>query len=87
MTPKLTDDMRDALGRNPEGTIEVEDELTQQRYVLMPKDAVQEIGRRELLRELQIGFDQADAGEFVAWDTDEIKAEGRRRREGQPENA
>lgn len=33
----------------------------------------------ELRHELQVGFDQADAGQFVDWDLKWIKCEGRRR--------
>ncbi|MBW3596481.1 MAG: hypothetical protein KY475_04305 [Planctomycetes bacterium] len=32
-----------------------------------------------LRRELQIAFDQADRGEWVVWDPEKIKQEGRRR--------
>ncbi len=87
MTPKLTDAMREALGRDPEGAIEVEDELTQRRYVLLPKESLQAVAQRELVRELQIGFDQADVGRFVDWDAAEIKSEGRRRLQNEPETA
>jgi hypothetical protein len=87
MIPKLTDAMRDALGNNPDGAIEVEDDLTQRRYVLLPKEALPIIAQQELLRELQIGFDQADAGEFVEFDVDEIMAEGRRRKQSKLETS
>ena len=33
----------------------------------------------ELMKDLQVGLDQADAGQFVDWNPDEIKAEARRR--------
>ena len=87
MTLKLTDAMREALGRNPEGAIEVEDELTQRRYVLLPKESLHAVAQKELMRELQIGFDQADAGQVVGWDPAEIKSEGRRRLQNEPETA
>ena len=87
MTLKLTDAMRDALGRDPDGVVEVEDDQTQRRYVLLPKEALQAVAQRQLMRELQIGFDQADAGQFVDWDAAEIKSEGRRRLQNKPETA
>ena len=87
MTLKLTDAMREALDRDPEGAIEVEDELTQRRCLLLPKEALHTVAQRELMRELQIGFDQANAGQLVDWDATEIKSEGRRRLQNEPETA
>jgi hypothetical protein len=71
--------MKEALARRPGEPVEVEDEETQDVYLLIPRDELQQWRREALLKELQIGFDQADAGEFFEWDPDEIKAEGRRR--------
>jgi len=79
MTPKLTDEMRHALQTHPGQPVEVEDSETRQVYVLVAKEDFRGLVRDELLRELQVGFDQADAGQLVDWNPEEIKAEGRRR--------
>jgi hypothetical protein len=79
MTPKLTDEMRHALRSHPDGPVEIEDAETRQVYVLVAKESFRELIHEELLRELQVGFDQADAGRLSDWDPEEIKAEGRRR--------
>lgn len=76
MTFVLTDDMRHALQSRP---VEVEDAETRQVYVILSRDSFREMLRDELLRELHIGFDQADAGRLVEWSPASIKAEGRRR--------
>ena len=45
--------------------------------MLVSHDAFRQMVDEGLRRQLQIGFDQADRGEFVDWDPDKIKAEGR----------
>ena len=77
MIPKLTDEMRQALQYDPDRPVKVEDEQTHRVYVLVSDDAFREMVDEELRRQLQIGLDQADRGEFVDWDPDKIKAEGR----------
>lgn len=79
MTPKLTDEMRHALRSHPGGPVEIEDAETRKVYVLVAKESFRGMIRDELLRELQIGFDQADAGQFVDWNPADLKAEVRRR--------
>jgi hypothetical protein len=79
MTPKITNEMRQAL-RDSEGQpVTVEDEETRRIYVLVARDEFCRLADDELRRQLQIGFDQADRGESGSWNADEIKAEGRRR--------
>jgi hypothetical protein len=38
MVPKLTDEMREAVRKNPQRPIEVEDDQTRVRYVLIARD-------------------------------------------------
>ena len=79
MTPKLTDEMREALVQHPDSPLRVRDESTQKLYVLVPEDDLRRMLHEELLRELKIGFDQADRGQVVSWDAHKVKVEGRRR--------
>ena len=46
-------------------------------HVVLSIDDARRMFDDYLRRELQVGFDQADRGEFVDWDPDKIKAEGR----------
>jgi hypothetical protein len=79
MSLQLTEEMRHALQAHPGQPVEVHDSQTQQVYVLVARDSFREMARDELLRDLQIGFDQAAAGRWVDWNPEAIKAEGRRR--------
>jgi bifunctional DNA-binding transcriptional regulator/antitoxin component of YhaV-PrlF toxin-antitoxin module len=79
MIPKLTDEQRAALSIHPGTAVEVEDEQTRRIYVLVAKDDFRQLVDGSLRRELQIGFDQADAGDVAEWDVEEILAEARRR--------
>jgi hypothetical protein len=46
-------------------------------HVVLPITDARRMFDDYLRRELQVGFEQADRGEFVDWDADRIKAEGR----------
>jgi hypothetical protein len=48
-------------------------------HVVVPIDDARHMFDDYLRRELQVGFDQADRGEFVDWDPERLKAEGRER--------
>ena len=48
-------------------------------HVVLPIDDARHMFDDYLRRELQVGFDQADRGEFVEWDPERLKAEGRER--------
>jgi hypothetical protein len=61
--PKLTDEMRRALAAQPTGPIPIEDDQTQNFYVLLTKDDYCRLQDDYLRRELQIAFDQVDRGE------------------------
>lgn len=69
-TPKLTEEMRRALAQQPGIPLEIEDEATRQLYLIIPKEAFGQLVDEQLRRQLQIGFDQADAGDVVDWDID-----------------
>lgn len=81
MIPKitLTDELRAALERHPGGAIEVEDEQTNQVYVLVERRAYGPVD--ETLRELiQVGLDQSDRGESEPLeDIEDFLKEARRR--------
>ncbi len=78
MAPKIPDNIRDELNRHPGKPLEIEDAATHKVYVIVPKDDFVKMVDDELRRQLQIGFDQADAGEVAEWDVDEILAEAHR---------
>ena len=47
-------------------------------HVIFPLDDARRMFDEYLRRELQVGFDQVDQGQFVDWNPEKIKAEGRR---------
>jgi len=79
MSPKITQEQREAILANPDSPVEIEDEQTKRTYVLVPKDGFRRMIDDALRRELQIGLDQADAGDAADWDIEEILAEAHRR--------
>lgn len=79
MSPKITQEQREAILANPDRPIEIEDEQTKLTYVLVPKDGFRRMVDHALRRELQIGFDQADTGDVADWDIEEILAEAHSR--------
>ena len=82
MTPKLTDEMRQALEQHPDGPVAIEDERTQRQYVLLPQDEFHRLLDERLRQELQLGFDQADRGESQPWDIEATIQEAHRRHSG-----
>lgn len=72
-TPKLTEEMRRALDQQPGQPLEIEDEATHRVYILVPKEDFPQMVDEQLRRQLQIGFDQADAGDVIAWDIDAFR--------------
>ena len=80
MSPKFTQEQREAILADPDSPIEIEDEQTRRTYVLVSKDGFRRMVDDALRRELQIGFDQADTGDAADWDIEEILAEAHRRR-------
>jgi hypothetical protein len=76
---KLTEEMRQALAVRPTGPIPIEDEKTQNQYVLLTKDDYFRLHDDYLRRELQVAFDQVDRGEVSDLDMDALLAEAHRR--------
>ena len=75
MTPKLSEEQRQALDNHPDGPIVVEDDQTQRIYVLVARDEFHRLVDAQLRAELRVGFDQADAGDVGAWDIEELLRE------------
>jgi len=67
MTPKLTDEQRQALADDPDHTVKVQDEQTQRVYVLVDEQwhvaARQALQREHDLAAIREGLRQADNGE------------------------
>lgn len=78
VTPKLSDEQREAIESKHGGPIEVRDDRTQHVYVLVGRDQFQQLVEEQLRRDLQIGFDQADAGDVAAWNVEEVLQAARR---------
>lgn len=83
MNPYLSDEQREAIESKHGGPIEVRDDRTQQVYVLIGRDQFRQLVEEQLRRDLQIGFDQADAGDVAAWNVEEVLQEARRRQSSQ----
>ena len=66
MTPKLTDEMREALQQQPAGPVEIPDDETQRVYVLIDAElhqrAMRALQRQEDLAAIQEGIDDLEAG-------------------------
>jgi hypothetical protein len=79
MTPKLSEEQRQALENHAGRPVEVEDDRTRRVYVLVARDEFQRLVEEQLRRELQVGFDQADAGDVGEWNVEEMLAAARER--------
>jgi hypothetical protein len=86
-TPKLTDEMRQALAVRPGGPIPVEDDRTQDFYVLLTKDDYYRLHEDYIRRELAVSFAQAARGELSELDMGAIIAEANRRHAARQRNA
>ncbi|QDT93064.1 hypothetical protein [Gimesia algae] len=75
MAPEITEEMRQALNQQPDRPLKIEDDQTQKTYLLIPQENFRQWVDAELRRELQIGFDEADAGEVAEWDVESILKE------------
>ena len=66
VTPKLTDEMREALKRNGGGPVEVEDDQTHRVYVIVDEDlhrrSMQALQMQDDMGAIQAGFDAAAEG-------------------------
>jgi predicted transcriptional regulator len=67
-TLKLTDEIRQALQEHPDRAVEIEDELTRQVYLLMPKPAGAEMIHATAHEAIQAGIDDMEAGRVVPYD-------------------
>ncbi|QDT44529.1 hypothetical protein Pan241w_46410 [Gimesia alba] len=81
MAPKITEEMRQALHQQPDRPLKIEDDQTQKSYVLISQENFRQWVDAELRRELQIGFDQADAGDLAEWDVEDILKQAHARHE------
>lgn len=79
MRPKLSDEQRQAIQSTHDGPVEVEDDPTHRVYVIVARDEFHQLVEDQLRQKLQIGFDQADAGNIGDWDIETLLTEARRR--------
>lgn len=79
MTPKLSDEQRLAIQDCDGRPVEVEDDRTRRVYIIVARDEFQRLVEEQLRAELQVGFDQADAGDLGDWDAEEMRQEAHRR--------
>jgi hypothetical protein len=71
--------MRPALAQCPGQPIKVEDDRTQQTYLLVDAERGRALAEQWLREQLQVGLDAAARGETVEFDAESIKAAGRKR--------
>jgi hypothetical protein len=67
-TLKRTDEIRQALREHPGRAVEIEDELTRQVYLLMPKPAGAEMIHATAHEAIQAGIDDMEAGRCVPFE-------------------
>ncbi len=79
MTPKLNDELRQAVRSHPGQVVRLQDDETNKVYFLIEESQAGQFYEHWLRPELQKGFDAADRGELGEWNPERIKAEGRRR--------
>ena len=79
MVPKLSEEQRQLIESMQGRPIEVCDDRTQRIYVLVDRDEFRQLTDNHFRRELQVGFDQADAGDMAAWSVEQMLQEARRR--------
>jgi hypothetical protein len=78
-TPKLTDEMRQALAARPGGPIPIADDQSPNFYILLTKDDYCRLHDDYVRKELQIAFDQVDRGDVGELDMDALLTEAHRR--------
>ena len=72
MLPKLSEEQRQAIQNRDGRPVEVEDDHTQRVYVLVARDEFYRLVQQHLRADLQVGFDQADAGDVGEWNIDKM---------------
>ncbi|MDB5387331.1 MAG: hypothetical protein JWM11_2977 [Planctomycetaceae bacterium] len=75
MIPKLSEEQRRVIQNRDGGPVEVEDDRTQRVSVLVARDEFHRLVEEQLRAELQVGFDQADAGDVGEWSVEEMLQE------------
>ncbi|HEV3138105.1 MAG TPA: hypothetical protein VGZ26_09375 [Pirellulales bacterium] len=71
--------MRAALEQHPGQPIEVEDDESEKRYILVDAQSGRALAEQWIREQLQVGLDAADRGEIVPFDPEAIMARGRER--------
>lgn len=84
MTPKLTNEQREAALQRLGQPVPVEDEQTREIYFLVKEADAPNLIDNWTRLELQKGFDAIDRGDVTEFDAEKIKAEGRKRLEQDP---
>lgn len=83
MILRMTDQMRQAISSSQGQPVEILDDRTSKRYLLVESSGIEQLWEDWVQRSLQVAFDEADRGELREWSPDRIKAEGRKRLSGQ----
>ncbi len=81
MAPKLTntDEIRDALKRDPSKPLRVQDDQTDKFYVIFDEQALPSLWDAYLRREVHRGLEQLDRGDGLPLDIEATIAEAHRR--------
>jgi hypothetical protein len=74
---RKTDELEQVLDREHGAPVFLVDLTGKTTHVVLPIDEARRLFDDYLRRELQEGFDEADRGQFVDWDADKIKSQGR----------
>ncbi|MCA9041150.1 MAG: hypothetical protein KDA65_12430 [Planctomycetaceae bacterium] len=69
---KLSEEQKEALKNRDLRLLELEDEETHEKFVLLPRSDFQSLFDEKLLSELKVAFEQADKGELETWNGDEF---------------
>lgn len=75
---QLTAEMRAALLAHPGEPLHIADEETRKVYVVVEQGMFPEVEEEYIRSRLEEGFAAAERGEEEDWDSESIKAEGRR---------
>ena len=75
---QLTPEMRAALLAHPGEPLHIADEETRIVYLVIEQGACPELEEEYIRARLEEGFAAAERGEVEDWDSESIKAEGRR---------
>jgi hypothetical protein len=75
---QLTPEMRQALASQPCSPLYIEDPETRKTYILIENGRFPELEEEYVRARLEEGFAAIERGEEEDWDSESIKAEGRR---------